>query len=320
MKNLATMRDYPFIADGYLEYHLQKCRDCQYDRMICAINPMCARRYFLTLLIKNGVQPGDEDLPAFCYSQHISNLQRYIAGKRTLYPPFDSIIFLDDFFKLILPKDYRKLNRLLDKENLRGFKDALNEVMRRERIIISWTGTRFAVLIPPGDFLGPEDNIFFLDLDHRYVIIDPRREEIFFKRELKTLLKAFGEAYQISITFLDRKTVEGAKVEEDEPLEVDARRWYLDFFLGTLAGEAQVEPLNIKFMEMIEDFTLSASEVRLLIDDDSPGTAREVHVVINLAMEKGKFSIEKERITFDKVKKLVLSCVTLQNFITPKGD
>lgn len=314
LKNLATMRDYPFIADSFLDFHLKKCADCQYDRMICAISPMCFRRYFLTILMKNGVVFGDKELPAFCYSQHLSNIQRYLAGKRTLYPPFDSIVFMKDFFELVFPKSKKKLIRLLERDDLEKLKDELVDQVEKEKIIISM-GDDFAVLIPPGDVLGPEYNLFFLDFDRRYVIIDPRKEEIFFKNELKVLLVAFSEAYGIHVKSLGSSPEDGGGSENES--EDDDSSWYVDFSIGQLHEESQIEPLNIQFMEIIDDFVLSASEVRLLIEEQEP---REAHVLINLSMERGKFSIEKERIDFDKVKKLFSACQKLQNFLSPKED
>ncbi|MHA1733461.1 MAG: hypothetical protein ACTSU5_16050 [Promethearchaeota archaeon] len=313
LKNLATMRDYPFIADSFLNFHLEKCKECEYDRMICAISPKCFRRYFLTILIKNGIRPGDVELPEFCYSQHLSNIQRYLAGKRTLYPPFDSLVFMKDFFKLVFPKEERVLSRKLDTGDLDGLKSELVRVVEKEDVIISMGGD-FAVLVPPGKLLGPEENLFFLDFRRKYVIVDPRKEEIFFKSELEVLFQALSKAYGIPVKFLDEDRTPGS---DGGGVSLDEKQWFVDFHCGIIEDKGQVEQLNVLFMENNENFILSASEVRLIIRDDDP---REVHVVLNLSMEKGKFSIEKERISFDKVKKLFQSCKDLQNFLSPEKD
>lgn len=64
------------LAKELIQMHEQKCTECQDDRLRCATRPACKDRNFLNTLIEIGVET--EDLPAFCYSQNIEQIRRFI--------------------------------------------------------------------------------------------------------------------------------------------------------------------------------------------------------------------------------------------------
>ena len=68
------------LAKEFIEMHESKCTDCQEDRLRCATRPACKDRNFLNTMIEIGVEP--EDLPSFCYSQHLEQIRRYILEKK----------------------------------------------------------------------------------------------------------------------------------------------------------------------------------------------------------------------------------------------
>lgn len=68
------------LAKEFIEMHEAKCTECQEDRLRCATRPACKDRNFLNTMIEIGVEP--EDLPSFCYSQHLEQIRRYVLEKK----------------------------------------------------------------------------------------------------------------------------------------------------------------------------------------------------------------------------------------------
>lgn len=68
------------LAKEFIEMHESKCTECQEDRLRCATRPACKDRNFLNTMIEIGVEP--EDLPAFCFSQHLEQIKRYVLEKK----------------------------------------------------------------------------------------------------------------------------------------------------------------------------------------------------------------------------------------------
>jgi hypothetical protein len=63
-----------------IQLHEGKCTKCQEDRLSCTVRPACKDRNFLNMLIELGVEP--QDLPSFCYSQHLEQIRRFILEKK----------------------------------------------------------------------------------------------------------------------------------------------------------------------------------------------------------------------------------------------
>ncbi|TFG31855.1 hypothetical protein EU527_11410 [Candidatus Thorarchaeota archaeon] len=68
------------LAKEFIEMHEAKCTECQEDRLRCATRPACKDRNFLNTMIEIGVEP--EDLPSFCYSQHLEQIRRYVLERK----------------------------------------------------------------------------------------------------------------------------------------------------------------------------------------------------------------------------------------------
>lgn len=83
--------------------------ECEIDRILCTLTPMCTRRLLLKLRIKNGLE--HKDLPEFCYSVNKSGVYRHFWGKTVVYKPFDVYLYIIDFLDIFFHGDYRKLNK-----------------------------------------------------------------------------------------------------------------------------------------------------------------------------------------------------------------
>ena len=90
-------------------------KECQVDRILCTLTPMCTRRFLLKLRIKKGLNM--EDLPKFCYSVNKGVIERNFRGKTVIYKPFDSYLYLIDFLDIFFHGDYRKLNKYISFKN-----------------------------------------------------------------------------------------------------------------------------------------------------------------------------------------------------------
>jgi len=173
-----------------MEHFKTKCQECQRDRMVCSLSPMCFRRHYMNLLIKAGAE--FEELPPFCYSQQLSNIQRFLQKKRTLYPATDSIIYLRDFLKLAFEADSKQLLKFFEKIDTAGAARLLQKMREREKAL----NLRFR-LTNNYCLLALEEVIFLLDIRENLAKIDPRREEIFFRETFFLLLELYSEIYRI---------------------------------------------------------------------------------------------------------------------------
>jgi hypothetical protein len=68
------------LALELIELHEKKCIVCQEDRLGCTVRPACKFRNYLNALIDIGVTP--QDLPSFCYGQHLDQIRRFILEKK----------------------------------------------------------------------------------------------------------------------------------------------------------------------------------------------------------------------------------------------
>ncbi|TFF88846.1 MAG: hypothetical protein EU550_00495 [Promethearchaeota archaeon] len=102
--------------------------ECERDRILCTLSPMCSKRFLLKLRMLNGLTI--EDQPKFCYSVHKNIIQRDFRNKTVIYKPFDSYLYLIDFLDVFFHGDYRKLNKFLSKGDITAaieiFEDRIN--------------------------------------------------------------------------------------------------------------------------------------------------------------------------------------------------
>ena len=111
---------------GYLIKSIENlCTECQSDRMSCVLSPKCRRRYLIKTRILSG--SSIEELPRFCYTQVLSNIQRFINGKTALYTPVDELIYIEDFFKAFFPKVNKKLFVAMRDGKLNDIQNIINK-------------------------------------------------------------------------------------------------------------------------------------------------------------------------------------------------
>ncbi|OLS14326.1 MAG: hypothetical protein RBG13Loki_2057 [Promethearchaeota archaeon CR_4] len=284
MMTRGSLRDYPFVFEELMEHFKTKCADCMRDRMVCSLSPMCFRRHYLNLLIKAGAE--FEELPQFCYSQQMSNIQRFLQKKRTLYPAADSIIYLKDFLKLAFEGEFKQLQKFIDKLDTAGAARMLQKMKERDKTL----SMRFR-LTNNYCLLALDESVFLLDIRERITKIDPRREEIFSRETFFLLLELHSEIFQIQYNQKNVPTEENPISLQDEVL--------VEFVMpaGEISQELTVQ-VNEVFQSAIDDFIIMSNQVRVGF---SP---KEIRVTLQFKFEKGALSIERERVTYERVKKM----------------
>lgn len=198
------------IMMGYLrEYVDNLCNECVSDRMGNVLSPKCRRRFLINTRILSGAQY--EELPLFCYNQVISNLQRYIAKKTTLFTPVDVIIYNNDFFELFFPKLSKKIIKLWDEEKIKE----VNSLIEKSKIPANYSKARkdkpgllrnilkLDKVIREGSFIYDNDPNYFVvwaqstlyvaNLKKGYTICNVHREKIDSTEILDMILPLYAE-------------------------------------------------------------------------------------------------------------------------------
>ncbi len=106
-----------YIAREFLTLMKQKCEKCMRYRTECALNPHCKDRRYINILVDLQVNP--DDLPSFCYLQHLRSVENFLKGKPNLFDPVDAKIYLKDFLNMIgvkktLSKNIDRISSNLD--------------------------------------------------------------------------------------------------------------------------------------------------------------------------------------------------------------
>ncbi len=238
----------------------------------------------MNLLIKAGAEL--EELPQFCYSQQLSNVQRFLQKKRTLYPAADSIIYLKDFFKLAFEEESKQLLKFFEKLDTAGAARLLQKTKERGKDL----NLRFR-LTNNYCLLAFEEIVFLLDVRENIAKIDPRREEIFYRETFFLLLELYSEIYQIQYSQKIAPTDAGQMETKDEVL--------VEFIIpaGEITQELTVK-VNEVFQSAIDDFIIMSNQVRVGF------SSKEIRVSLQFKFDKGALSIERERVTYERVKKM----------------
>ena len=176
--------------------------ECERDRIVCTLTPLCSRRFLLRLRIKNGLTI--EDLPQFCYSVHKGVVDRYFRNKTVIYRPYDAYLYLVDFLDIFFHGDYRKLNKFISFKNWaeakKIFDDRINN--RNENFKYLLTENYF--------FFKFEDKIHIILLKEGYVLCNANRENIVSLEMLHGLCKLYADIYfpEVNLERLGTKHVE----------------------------------------------------------------------------------------------------------------
>ncbi len=144
--------------------------ECEKDRILCTLTPLCSRRFLLKLRIKNDLKL--DELPKFCYSVHKGVIERFFRNKTIVYRPYDAYLYLIDFLDVFFHGDYRKLNKFLSFKNWdEAFKIFDDRIHNRNE--------KFDYLLTENYLVFKfEDRIHVIFLNEIYVLCNANREKI----------------------------------------------------------------------------------------------------------------------------------------------
>lgn len=212
--------------------------ECQIDRILCTLTPMCSRRFLLKMRIKNGLML--PDLPKFCYSVQKNIVLRDFRNKTVVYKPYDSYLYLIDFLDIFFHGDYRKLNQYISFKNYYEVFKIFDERIYKKQEDFHYVATDNYIIIKYGDRL----HIIFLN--ENYVLCNARTESI---NDLEVLLgicdlyrklyfpdvivKMVEDQYVEITTIIPKDILEKLKMETGENLEAKTT----EYFFSTLADD-----------------------------------------------------------------------------------
>lgn len=166
------------LALELIELHEKKCTVCQEDRLGCTVRPACMNRNYLNALIEIGVNP--QDLPGFCYSQHLEQIRRYVLEKKGR-EMIDRRIPIKDLLSILGVNSIRHFTTKFKKE-WKGFSSAHEE----------------NVMIVKGDNL-----IFHFDFARGIVTLNPRNDRIANFEVFNLYCQIFSNYHGIKSTVTD---------------------------------------------------------------------------------------------------------------------
>jgi len=176
--------------------------ECERDRIVCTLTPLCSKRFLLKLRIKNLLKI--EELPQFCYSVHKGVVERDFRNKRVVYKPNDAFLYLIDFLDVFFHGDYRKLNKFMSfgnwEEAIKIFDDRIQN--RNEN---------FKYLLTSNFFIFKfEQNIHIIFINEKYALCNASRENLTDLELLIGMCRIFAEQYfpEINLQLIPSKNVE----------------------------------------------------------------------------------------------------------------
>ncbi|MFX1302051.1 MAG: hypothetical protein ACFE9X_01710 [Promethearchaeota archaeon] len=176
--------------------------ECQVDRILCTLSPLCEKRHLLKLRIKSGLNM--EDLPQFCYSVHKGVIERYFRNKTIIYRPYDAYLYLIDFLDVFFHGDYRKLNKFFSlnkwEEIFKIFDDRIHN--RNENFDYLKTDNYFIFKF--------EDRIHVVFLNEKYVLCNANRENITSIELLNSICQLYAKIYfpEVNLQLISSKYIE----------------------------------------------------------------------------------------------------------------
>jgi len=268
--------------------------ECERDRIVCTLTPLCSKRFLLKLRIKNNLTI--EDLPQFCYSVHKGVVERYFRNKTVVYRPYDAYLYLVDFLDVFFHGDYRKLNKFISFKNWAEAKEIFDDRINNR-------DENFKYLITKNYFFFKfEDRIHIIFLKEGYVICNANRENIMDLEMLYGLCKLYADIYfpEVNLRSLGSKYVEIiVKIPYDVLIEVRNEAIEINdskidhYFWNT-------------FWEDLNALTQYCDEIHLQMDKN-----QNLEIALSLSLLTSNYSEDEKRVALRfRDLRLILNFIT----------
>lgn len=263
MKEFNEIENINYILQDFLDLLREKCNNCNKSRVECAFQPHCENRKYMNTQVHLKVDPND--LPAFCYSQQVRNINDYLNKKPFLIEPVDYKIFLSDFNELLKiktrfdPKNFDKLGKEITRKisNLKG---------KTYNIQTKEDSKNYFMLIADGI-------IYFIDLKKEIVTVNLKNKALETEHELSDIINLYSQYYDIKIEIIEEMTgwwylkasFPSKKVKSDDILKeykekIEKFSEYVHYYIDSDTIHFLIDiktPLNNKW----KDFKFSASKI-----------------------------------------------------------
>jgi hypothetical protein len=213
------------IAEEFFALLEEKCEECQEDRLGCTVRPACRDRNLLNMLIELDVNP--EDLPAFCYSQYLEQVKRFVLENKGRG--------MAD--RRLQTKDFLSTLRV---SSLKHFVSRFGKI---------WTKTTTAQ-VDNTKLVAGDGLVFHFDLARGIVIVNPQHHSVedfqtfrLYVELLSEHLGVKGVASRITDNWWHLKIdLDSAKSTKGEPLlDKDKLSQFEDFFMDEEDSSMHVE-------------------------------------------------------------------------------
>jgi len=117
------------IAMSQLVQTMNKtCSECQADRRVLLLDPLCFGRFYLSLLIESSLSL--EDIPKDCYKIRLEEIKKVFQGKPVPVPTSDAVIKLRDALRILvtISKDKGLKKRIREPLDSGGLFEVLNDL------------------------------------------------------------------------------------------------------------------------------------------------------------------------------------------------
>ncbi|MFX1345124.1 MAG: hypothetical protein ACFFBC_09690 [Promethearchaeota archaeon] len=265
--------------------------ECERDRILCTLTPLCTRRFLLKLRIKNGLKL--EDLPKFCYSVHKGVVERFFRNKTVVYRPYDAFLYLIDFLDVFFHGDYRKLNKFVSFKNWgEAFKIFDDRIQNRNE--------KFDYLLTDNYLIFKfEDRIHVIFLNEQYVLCNASRENIPDLELLQGVCKLYSGIYfpEVKLRQRQSKHVEItvkvpydvlSKISTEPSMKIDSKvdQYFWNTFwedLNALTHYCDEIHLQMDLNQDLEITLYLSTETSIYDEDENPVPLRfrDLRLILN---------------------------------------
>jgi len=165
------------------------CSECQADRRVLLLDPLCNGRFYLSLLVEASLPINA--LPRDCYKIRLEEIKKILLGKPVPVPTSDSVIKLKDFLRILADitgdkETYKKIGEVRRRDDLIAIcRELLSKLKSKVSLGDSLTNNFLCII-----YSGDTPIICLIDFERRivYVNLQYRKPFLSILRELSTLL------------------------------------------------------------------------------------------------------------------------------------
>ena len=178
------------LLDQMIRERLQFClNSCQNNKVVCMLRPKCENRRFLDVLLlvgRIGHSLQKFPVPSFCYSQRISQYERFFKDGFGNLPP-DTYITIEDLLTILTGRKKKGRER-----TLRGISTTLAKTIGRGPY-------EFTEKVEDSQIILAQGHLAILDEKANLCLLNPQREPIRTKEVLNAITKILCKKHNFKV-------------------------------------------------------------------------------------------------------------------------